>query len=60
MAALRTTSRLFASSKPLFRPGAFSRSYATVDALSQVSASGHASSKTIPESKTSNVQDPSP
>ncbi|BCS11718.1 succinate dehydrogenase complex, subunit B [Aspergillus tubingensis] len=60
MAALRTTSRLFASSKPLFRPAAFTRSYATVDALSQVSASGHASSKTIPESKTSNVQDPNP
>ncbi|PWY94111.1 iron-sulfur protein subunit of succinate dehydrogenase Sdh2 [Aspergillus sclerotioniger CBS 115572] len=60
MSALRTTSRLFASSKPLFRPAAFARSYATVDALSQVSASGHASSKTIPESKTSNVQDPTP
>ncbi|PYH28959.1 succinate dehydrogenase iron-sulfur protein subunit SDH2 [Aspergillus neoniger CBS 115656] len=60
MAALRTTSRLFASSKPLFRPAAFTRSYATVDALSQVSASGYASSKTIPESKTSNVQDPNP
>ncbi|GKZ39330.1 succinate dehydrogenase complex, subunit B [Aspergillus brasiliensis] len=60
MAALRTTSRLFASSKPLFRPAAFARSYATVDALSQVSASGHASSKTVPESKTSNVQDPNP
>lgn len=60
MAALRTTSRLFASSKPLFRPAAFARSYATVDALSQVSASSHASSKTVPESKTSNVQDPNP
>ncbi|OOF93050.1 hypothetical protein ASPCADRAFT_209682 [Aspergillus carbonarius ITEM 5010] len=60
MSALRTTSRLFASSKPLFRPATFARSYATVDALSQVSASGHASSKTIPESKTSNVQDPTP
>lgn len=32
MASLRTTSRLFAASRPLFRPAAFARSYATVEA----------------------------
>ncbi|KNG85618.1 succinate dehydrogenase (ubiquinone) iron-sulfur subunit, partial [Aspergillus nomiae NRRL 13137] len=35
MAALRSTSRLVASSKPLFRPAVFARSYATVDAAAQ-------------------------
>jgi hypothetical protein len=32
MASLRTTSRLFAASRPLFRPASFARSYATVEA----------------------------
>ncbi|KAL4807873.1 alpha-helical ferredoxin [Aspergillus unguis] len=32
MASLRTTSRLLASSRPLFRPATFARSYATVEA----------------------------
>lgn len=31
MASLRTTSRLFAASRPLFRPATFARSYATVE-----------------------------
>lgn len=52
MAALRSTSRLVASSKPLFRPAVFARSYATVDAAAQVSGTGYASYKTVPESKT--------
>lgn len=32
MASLRTTSRLFAASRLLFRPASFARSYATVEA----------------------------
>ncbi|KAF5861726.1 succinate dehydrogenase complex, subunit B, partial [Aspergillus alliaceus] len=60
MAALRSTSRLVASSKPLFRPAVFARSYATVDPVAQVSGTGYASSKTVPESKTSTAQDPNP
>ncbi|BDD55511.1 succinate dehydrogenase complex, subunit B [Monascus purpureus] len=35
MAALRSTSRLVASSKPLFRPAVFARTYATVDPVAQ-------------------------
>lgn len=31
MASLRSTSRLFAASRPLFRPATFARSYATVE-----------------------------
>jgi succinate dehydrogenase (ubiquinone) iron-sulfur subunit len=31
MASLRTTSRLLASSRPLFRPATFARTYATVE-----------------------------
>jgi succinate dehydrogenase (ubiquinone) iron-sulfur subunit len=34
MASLRTTARLFAASRPLFRPASFARSYATVEAKS--------------------------
>ncbi|KAJ5279706.1 hypothetical protein N7478_005078 [Penicillium angulare] len=36
MASLRSTSRLFAASRPLFRPAAFARSYATVEATQNV------------------------
>lgn len=36
MASIRTTSRLFAASRPLFRPAAFARSYATVEATKNV------------------------
>ncbi|KAJ6102860.1 Succinate dehydrogenase iron-sulfur subunit [Penicillium sp. IBT 16267x] len=36
MASLRTTSRLFAASRPLFRPAAFARSYATVESAKNV------------------------
>ena len=32
MASLRSTSRLFAASRPFFRPATFARSYATVEA----------------------------
>ncbi|KAH8434011.1 succinate dehydrogenase iron-sulfur protein subunit SDH2 [Aspergillus melleus] len=56
MAALRSTSRLVASSRPLFRPAVFARSYATVDPVAQ--AGGYASTKTVPETKTSTNQDP--
>ena len=35
MASLRTTSRLVASAKPLFRPAFFARSYATVEATTR-------------------------
>ncbi|KAJ5689939.1 Succinate dehydrogenase iron-sulfur subunit [Penicillium macrosclerotiorum] len=34
MASLRTTSRLFQASRPLFRPATFARSYATVESAS--------------------------
>lgn len=59
MASLRSTSRLFASSRPLFRPSVLARSYATVDP-SHVKEQGYASSKTVPESKTSTVGEPKP
>lgn len=36
MASLRTTSRLFAASRPLFRPATFARSYATVESTKSV------------------------
>ncbi|PYH49599.1 succinate dehydrogenase iron-sulfur protein subunit SDH2 [Aspergillus saccharolyticus JOP 1030-1] len=60
MSALRSTSRLFAASKPLFRPAVFARTYATVDPVAQVSATGHATTSVTPESKTSTVQEPTP
>lgn len=60
MASLRPTSRLVASTKPLFRPAVFARSYATVDPVSQVSGEGYATSKPVSESKTSTVQEPKP
>ena len=59
MASLRPTSRLFASSKPLFRPSVLARSYATVDS-GHVKEQGYASSKTVPENKTSTVGEPKP
>lgn len=36
MASLRTTSRLFAASRPLFRPATMARSYATVESTKTV------------------------
>lgn len=36
MASLRSTSRLFAASRPLFRPATFARSYATVESTKTV------------------------
>ncbi|RAO68203.1 uncharacterized protein BHQ10_004215 [Talaromyces amestolkiae] len=59
MAALRTT-RLLASSRPLFTSSVFARSYATVDPLSKVSEATSASSKFVPESQTSTVKEPAP
>ncbi|KAJ5160263.1 Succinate dehydrogenase iron-sulfur subunit [Penicillium canariense] len=48
MASLRTTSRLFAASRPLFRPASFARSYATVEAKSiDPAASENPSMKTF-------------
>lgn len=60
MAALRSSSRLLASSRPVFTPTIFSRSYATVDPISKVSEKTSASSDFVPESKTSTVKEPSP
>ncbi|OKL62528.1 Succinate dehydrogenase [Talaromyces atroroseus] len=59
MAALRT-SRLLASSRPPFTPSVFARSYATVDPISKVSEATSSSSKFVPESQTSTVQEPAP
>ncbi|EEA24951.1 succinate dehydrogenase complex, subunit B [Talaromyces marneffei ATCC 18224] len=59
MAALRTT-RLLASSRPLFTSSVFARSYATVDPLSKVSEATSSSSKFVPESQTSTVKEPAP
>jgi len=48
MASLRTTSRLFAASRPLFRPTTFARSYATVEAkISDPAASENPKMKTF-------------
>lgn len=60
MAALRTSSRLLASSRPLFKPAMFARSYATVDPISKAAEATSSSSSFVPESKTSTVQDPNP
>jgi succinate dehydrogenase (ubiquinone) iron-sulfur subunit len=60
MAALRTSSRLFAASRPLFRPSVFARSYATVDPISQVSESTSASTRPVSETQTPTVQEPAP
>jgi succinate dehydrogenase (ubiquinone) iron-sulfur subunit len=60
MAALRTSSRLLASSRPLFKPVMFARSYATVDPISKAAEATSSSSSFVPESKTSTVQDPNP
>ncbi|EED18765.1 iron-sulfur protein subunit of succinate dehydrogenase Sdh2, putative [Talaromyces stipitatus ATCC 10500] len=59
MAALRTT-RLLATSRPLFTSSVFARSYATVDPISKVSEATSSSSKFVPESQTSTVKDPAP
>lgn len=60
MAALRTSSRLLASSRPLFTSARFVRSYATVDPISKVAEASSTSSKFVPESQTSTVKDPAP
>lgn len=60
MAALRTSSRLLASSRPLFTSARFARSYATVDPISKVAEASSTSSKFVPESQTSTVKDPAP
>lgn len=60
MAALRTsTSRLLASSRPLFRSSVANRSYATVEPISKVGEKMSASSGFVPESNTSTVPEPS-
>jgi len=58
MAALRSSSRLLASSRPLFRPAVFTRSYATIDPISGVTEAVSASTKPVPESKSKPVQEP--
>jgi len=60
MAALRSSSRLLASSRPLFTPTVFARSYATVDPISKVAEKASSSSDFVPESKTSTVKEPAP
>lgn len=60
MAALRSTSRLFASSRPLFRPAVFARSYATVERDNPTTATGYANPKTIPETQTSDIAESKP
>ena len=60
MAALRSTSRLFASSRPLFRPAVFARSYATVERDNPTTSTGYANPKTVPETQTSTVQESKP
>ena len=48
MASLRTTSRVFAASRSLFRPISFARSHATVEAkISDPAASGNPNMKTF-------------
>ena len=60
MAALRSTSRLFAASRPLFRPAVFARSYATVERDNPTTSTGYANPKTVPETQTSTVQETKP
>ena len=60
MASLRTTSRLVASTKPLFRPAVFARPYATVEQGMESSRGNYASEKTVSETNTSTVQEPKP
>lgn len=60
MAALRTTSRLVASSKPLFRPAFFARSYATIERDNPTTSTGYANPKLVPESQTSTVGEAAP
>ncbi len=47
MASLRTTSRLVASSRSLFRPATLARSYATVESGIQVSKYYYASTPAL-------------
>jgi len=59
MAALRTTtSRLLASSRPLFRASLARRSYATVEPISKIAEKTSASSSFVDEKKTSTVPEP--
>lgn len=60
MAALRSTSRLVASSRPLFRPALFTRSYATVERDNPTTSTGYANPKTVPETQTSTVGEGAP
>jgi succinate dehydrogenase (ubiquinone) iron-sulfur subunit len=60
MAALRTTSRLFASSRPAFRAALLARSYATVEPIAATAEATSASRPVVPESKTSTVKEPEP
>ncbi|KAI9710404.1 MAG: succinate dehydrogenase complex, subunit B [Candelaria pacifica] len=58
MAALRaSTSRFLATTRPLIRPTITSRSYATVEPLSNISEATSASQPPISESKTSTITD---
>ncbi|KAI9867353.1 MAG: succinate dehydrogenase complex, subunit B [Pleopsidium flavum] len=59
MAALRTTtSRLLASSRPIFRSSTISRGYATVDPISKLAEGMTSSQHPVPPSKTSTISEP--
>ena len=58
MAALRTSSRLLASSRPLFRSTIASRSYATVEPISKFAEATSQSQPTLSEKKTSTIEEP--
>lgn len=62
MASLRASSRLLAAARPAFKPSIAARSYASVGhtASSQVGSSDAlaSSTKTVPPSKTSTIQEP--
>ncbi|KAK2754202.1 hypothetical protein FQN54_007081, partial [Arachnomyces sp. PD_36] len=60
MASLRSTSRLLASSRPLFNPSILSRSYATVEPVAKTAEAVSASTPPTSESKTSTSGEPTP
>ncbi|GAD93894.1 iron-sulfur protein subunit of succinate dehydrogenase Sdh2, putative [Paecilomyces variotii No. 5] len=60
MAALRSTSRLMAASRPLFRPAVFARSYATVDPVAGFTEATSKSTQPVSEKKSAPVTDPKP
>lgn len=60
MAALRSTSRLVASSRPHFRPAVVARSYATIERDNPTTSTGYANPKIVPETQTPTVPEGAP